>query len=171
MTSFPLSYPPVDRLRRNHALEHATIHVLTQRYRNVSLVGHSTFQGFVLYGDLPTEAVFAAAQHAMDQLRSGRYELAIHADCGTNLATSGILAGLGAFAVLTPRRRGWQEWLNRLPLVILVSTLGVLAGKRVGTLLQAQVTTNPHVGTARVAGVVREERGQLIVHRVKIADS
>jgi len=158
------------RLRQHHALEHATIHVLTQRYPNLRVVGRSTPDGFALYGDLPTEGVLLAAQHALKRLQAGQRNLAIHPACGTNFVAAGALAGLGVFAVLTPRRRGWRDWLSRLPTVLLVATVGTLLGQRVGILLQALVTTDPDVGSLRIAGVVREERGSLIVHRVRVRE-
>jgi hypothetical protein len=167
------SFVPVQligRLRRNHALEHATIHVLSQRYRDLQVVGRSTTQGFLLYGDLPTDGVLLAAQHALQRLQRGQRELAIHPTCGTNFVAAGVLAGLGAFTVLTPRRKGWREWLSRLPLVFLSATLGVMLGQQMGAWLQATVTTQPDVGQARVTGVVREEHGSLVVHRVRVEE-
>ncbi len=167
MPSSLLSHPFIARLRRNHALEHATIHVLSQRYQKLQVVGRSTPEGFILYGDLPTEGVLLATQHALQRLQSGQRELAIHPACGTNFATAGVLAGLGAFVVLTPRRRGWQEWLSRLPLVFLTATVGVILGQRLGTLLQAHVTTDPDVDQLRIAGVMREQHGNVVIHRVR----
>ena len=156
----------IHRLRRNHALEHATIHILSRLSRDVRVMGHSTPLGFVLYGDLPTEIVLQAVQEALARLKAGQRELAVHPTCGTNYVTSGVLAGLGAFVVLTPRRRSLSEWLSRLPLVLLVSTFGFMIGQRLGMSLQAAVTTEARVGELRVASVVREERGPLVRHRV-----
>ncbi|MBE9507029.1 MAG: hypothetical protein IMY86_03185, partial [Chloroflexi bacterium] len=55
-----LDLPPVSRVRRNHALEHATMHVLSERYRNLRLVGRSSLWGFYIYGNVPTEDLLAA---------------------------------------------------------------------------------------------------------------
>ena len=52
-----LGIPAVDRTRRNHGLEHATITILSQRIRGVSLVGRSTPNGFHLYGNVSTDAL------------------------------------------------------------------------------------------------------------------
>ena len=163
-----LSNRLVARLRRNHALEHATIHVLKKEYQNLGLAGRSTLEGFVLYGNIPTERVLIAAQHALQQLQEGHYELALHADCGTNRVSSGVLAGLGAFTILSPRRKSWGEWLNRLPLVFVVCTLGVIAGQRLGTILQARLTTNADVGEARIVGIARGQRGSITIHRIRV---
>ena len=165
------SFLPVDlltRLRRNHALEHAAIHILSRRNRGIRVVGRSTARGFLLYGDLPTENVLVAAKEAVRRLRDGERHLAVHPSCGTNFVASGVLSGLGAFTVLTPRRRDWREWLRRLPMVFLVGTLGVMIGQQLGPVLQMTLTTDPDVGQAQITGIVREERGGLVVHRVRV---
>lgn len=167
MSDFPL-VGALARLRRNHALEHATIHILSQRHRKMRVVGRSTPKGFLLYGDLPTEHVLAAAKEAVRRLQDGQRHLAVHPSCGTNFVASGVLSGLGAFAVLTPRRRDWREWLRRLPMVFLVGTLGVLLGQQLGPILQTTVTTDPDVGQVQVTGIAREERAGLVCHRIRI---
>lgn len=161
------SHPLITRVRRNHALEHATIHVLSQRYRDRRVVGRTTLRGFTLYGQIPVEGVLEAAEEALQRLQEGQRELAIHPTCGTNFVAGGTLAGLGAFAVLTPRRRNLGEWLSRLPLVLLTCTLGFILGQRLGVVLQAYVTTDAQVGDLRIVGVVREERGALVLHHVR----
>ncbi len=168
MTGGPVSRlrEPIARIRRNHALEHATIHVLSQRRRDIRVVGRSTPRGFVLYGDLPTDVVLEAAREALALLKSGRQDLAVHPFCGTNAVAAGALAGLGAFLVLTPRRRSLSEWLGRLPTVLLITTLASIVGQRLGLVLQATMTTDPHVGNMRIVAVAREERGSLVAHYV-----
>lgn len=156
----------VARTRRNHALEHATIHLLSQRYRDIRVVGRSTPRGFILYGDLPTDTVLEAAQEALSLLKVGRQDLAVHPFCGTNAVTAGTLAGLGAFLVLTPRRRSLSEWLGRLPTVLLVATLASIVGQRLGLALQATLTTDPRVDDLRIVAVVREEYGPTVAHYV-----
>jgi hypothetical protein len=66
------------------------------------VMGRSTPNGFILYGDLPTDAVHEAAQEALERLRAGEHYLAVHPTCGTNAVAAGTLAGLGAFLVLSP---------------------------------------------------------------------
>lgn len=167
MSSFPL-IGLLTRLRRNHALEHATIHILSRRHPETRVVGRSTPKGFLLYGDLPTERVLVAAKEAAKRLQDGQRHLAVHPSCGTNFVTSGVLSGLGVFAVLTPRRRDWREWLRRLPMVFLIATGGVILGQQLGPILQATVTTDPDVGQVRVVGIVREKRAGLVFHRIQI---
>jgi hypothetical protein len=157
----------IARIRRNHALEHATIHVLSQRHRNTRVIGRSTTKGFTLCVNLPTEAVVRAAQEALQRMKAGQLDLAIHPTCGTNFVTGGLLAGLSAFALLTPRRRSLREWLSRIPLVLLTATLGFILGQRLGLILQARVTTDARMGGLQIVGVTREERGPLVLHHVR----
>src|SRR6266496_2866299 len=86
-----LDLPPYLATRRNHALEHATLHVLARKYDDKNLAGHSNPTGFFLFGDLATDDIRAAINEASARLRAGERELAIHPGCGTNMATSMLL--------------------------------------------------------------------------------
>jgi hypothetical protein len=88
-----LGVPAVSSIRRNHGLEHATLHILSQRYPGLSMAGHSNSTGFWLFGDVPTEAVKSAVDEALQRMRSGEHNLAVHANCGTNFVTAGTVAG------------------------------------------------------------------------------
>jgi hypothetical protein len=160
----PLNLPLVARVRRNHALEHATIHVLTEKHRSLSVVGRSTPSGFYLYGNLTTEMVIEAAQEALARLRAGEHHLAIHPKCGTNLVTAGSMAGLATFAVLggSKKRR-----IDLLPSALLAATAALLLAQPIGPLLQARVTTLANLGDLTIKGVRREERRNLVVHFVE----
>ncbi|HLY32136.1 MAG TPA: DUF6391 domain-containing protein, partial [Ktedonobacterales bacterium] len=70
-------------VRENHALEHATIVLLSKRYPDIRLSGVSFALGFFVFGDAPTESVRAAADQALGRLRGGEPEMAIHERCGT----------------------------------------------------------------------------------------
>ena len=86
-----LEFPTYLATRRNHALEHATIHMLARKYADKNLAGHSNPTGFFLFGDMSTEDIRTAVNEAMARLRAGESELAIHPGCGTNFATSMVL--------------------------------------------------------------------------------
>ncbi len=158
-----LSY--VKRVRQSHALEHATIHILSWRHPNLRVVGRSTDSGFYIYGDVDTEAVAAAASEALVRLQRGERELAVHPRCGTNLATSGILAGLSAFVALSgnPKRR----W-SRLPEALTLAVLGVLLAQPIGALVQERITTLPDVRDVSIKEVKRFDMGKLKVHKVEL---
>ena len=110
MSNSLLDLPFIAETRRNHALEHATLHVLAQQYPQRMLGGHSNPTGFFIVGDVPMEVVADAATEALRRLRLGERELAIHPGCGTNFATSALLGGTLAWLVM----RGSRSTLGRL---------------------------------------------------------
>lgn len=162
-----LNLSPISRVRRNHALEHATMHILGERYQDIKLVGRSSLGGFYIYGDLPTENVLAAAQEGLRRLRVGHWQMAIHPNCGSNLAIAGVLAGVGAFLALGGKSRSWLQRLSRLPLACAAAVVGVLLAQPLGPILQARVTTEANVGDLRVMGATRQERASVVVHFVR----
>ena len=159
--------PLIARVRRYHAVEHATIHVLSTRDPYLQLVGRTGLAGFTLYGWVRTEEVASAVAEALDRLRAGEYHLAIHPHCGTNLAVGGMLAGLAAFAAMIfPRRSKWR--LTRLPDVMLATMVALLVAQPLGLILQARVTTSPEVGGMFVRQISRRQWGRLVIHEVAL---
>jgi len=63
-------------VKQNHALEHATIVLLSRKFPEVRLSGISFAAGFFVFGDLPTEAILPTAQEALNLLRTTQPELA-----------------------------------------------------------------------------------------------
>lgn len=158
----PLEIPLVHSLRRNHALEHATIHVLTSYYPYVHIAGRATLDGFVLYGNLPTADVARAAQEALHRLQTGESYLAVHPRCGTNLAVSGILAGFSSLLAAA----GSHRLLDRLPRFLLATTAAVLLAQPLGPVIQERVTTTPDLAGVRIKDVIPQRLGKVIAHRV-----
>ncbi|KAA3642265.1 MAG: hypothetical protein DWQ07_24840 [Chloroflexi bacterium] len=170
MTTSPLStileFPILSRIRRNHGLEHATIHILSKQKPGRSLAGHSDAGGFWLWGDVRTEDVENAAQEALTRMRNGEHQLAVHPNCGTNFATAGLAAGVaGAIAMFGagPRIR---HKLERLPLAGLLATIALIFAQPLGFAIQQNVTTSGHPGNLEVVSVSASQRGRLIGHRV-----
>lgn len=135
-----LDAPFVSETRRNHALEHATIHILSARFPGRAMAGHSNPTGFFLMGDLPVEEVRSAVSEALARLQGGESRLAIHPGCGTNYAVTGALAALLAIIGLTGTKNT-RERLERFPLLMLFSMLAFVFGQPLGMALQKQVTT------------------------------
>ena len=109
----------VSRIRRNHALEHATIHLLSARFPKAVFLGRSDVGGFSLLADVTGEAVSMAAHEALARLRGGDHRLALHPNCGTNLLTASLLAGTAAYVTLTgASSRGWRDRFDPLPLAV-----------------------------------------------------
>jgi hypothetical protein len=177
MSESKLSIPLLDlslvsRVRRNHALEHATINILSQQHGRLRVVARSSLWGFYIYGDVPTDKVIVAAQEGLRRLKAGQRQMAIHPTCGTNLVIAGILAGTGAFLALgglskKKKPEGFFRHLARLPLVWTAAVAGIMLAQPLGPLLQAYVTTQPDVGDLRIVDVTRERRAGVLVHHVR----
>jgi len=157
-----LAAPLIGETRRNHALEHATIHILSDRFPGRSMAGHSNPTGFFLIGDLPTQGVREAVSEALARLQNGEYHLAIHEGCGTNYVVTGGLAALFAFLGMSGTKNN-RERLERFPLVMLLSILAFMIGRPLGPLLQMSITTQPDPGSLVLVDVYPITRN---VHRV-----
>lgn len=145
----------IEALRQVHALEHATVWLLSNhpeistestRYPQLQddgrLSGLSTHYGFYLYGPATTARIKWAAATALDRLKAGDSHLAIHPRCGTNVAaqlllTSGIAMGLSS---LLPKRP-----LEQLAGLGLSAAAARLLAPDIGTWCQENLTTAiPH---------------------------
>jgi hypothetical protein len=160
-----LDVPFIKRTRRNHALEHATIHVLSGRQRGLAIAGRSTASGFYLYGQVATEDVARAVNEALGRLRAGESQLAIHPNCGTNLVTSVMMSGLAAFTVMGVNRRD-RSALERLPTLLLTTAAALIAAQPIGAAAQEHITTLADLGNLRVTGIRPVSRGRMTIHRV-----
>jgi hypothetical protein len=157
---------PFGQIRRNHGLEHATLHILAQHHPETSIAGHSGPSGFWIIGKVSTEAVREAVAEALQRLRQGERRLAVHANCGTNLVTSGVMAGLAGALAIFGADKGNRDKLERLPLAISLATVALMVAQPVGLLLQARVTTSGEPGTLEVVEIRSSQRGNLQAHRV-----
>lgn len=144
-----MEIPLASALRRNHALEHATIAVLHQRRgRIVSTFGHSTPWSFHLHGPFSPEEVQSAAEEAVERLRAGERHLAYTPFCGTNVAVTGVFTASAALVVAGRNRRsGWSN-------AVLAATFATLLAARAGLWLQQALTTDPRIGSLQVRRVV-----------------
>ena len=160
-----LDFPLVLKTRRNHALEHASIHVLSAKYPQRHFAGHSNPTGFFLLGNVTTKEVEAAITQAATRLRAGEKWLAIHAGCGTNLATTLLLSGGLAWLPLrgskTVRRSLW-----RMPFALAFAVLGFVLSQPLGPWLQANITTESDLGDLQITEIVPVRIRGVAVHRV-----
>ena len=161
-----LDQQPLSRIRRNHGLEHATIHVLTQKQPRTSLAGHSDTGGFWILGDVSTEAVQEAAQEALERMRNGERDLAVHPNCGTNFVTTGSIAGILAAAAMLGVGNRWRDKLERLPLAMSLATMALIFAQPIGTYLQKHITTSGQPGEMEIVAVNPTEKGRIKAHRV-----
>jgi hypothetical protein len=151
-------------LRQHHALEHATVTILSRRLPGVPMMARSDLDGFTLFGDVDTEEVRLATEEALQRLQRGESSLAIHPNCGTNLVTAGMLSGVAAVLASAGRTRSFWD---RIPAALLAATLALIVAVPTGRWVQENVTTSPEVNGLRVDKVQRFETGALR-HRVAI---
>ena len=150
-------------VRRNHALEHATIAILLGKVGlNTRLLGRASADGFYIFGNVPSEKVRESAVEALARLKQGESQLAISPLCGTNLAVAGILAGLASLLALGGRSR-----LERLPNVLMAATVAVVGAQPLGRLVQRHVTTSPDVQGLEIVEVTAVGHGLAPLHKVK----
>lgn len=135
-------------VRQNHALEHATIVLLSKKFPDVRFAGISFASGFFVFGDIPTEAILPAAQEALHLLRTTSPELAVHERCGTNLAVAGMLTGLSAMAIARMRRP-----FSNANNVILASTAALILARPLGLEVQRYLTTQTPNASMTITGV------------------
>jgi Domain of unknown function (DUF6391) len=161
-----LNVSPLQRIRRNHGLEHATLNLLSRRLPGRPLAGHSDLNGFWIVGDLSTEDLALVVQEAWQRLYNGERELAVHPSCGTNYVVAGVLAGISAAGAMFGVGRRFRDKLERLPLAITLATFALVLAQPLGLLLQEKVTTSSELGLLRVVEILPGHRGRLKMHRI-----
>ena len=156
-----LDLPFILETRHNHALEHATLHVLARTHQ-ISMAGHSNPTGFFLLGDLQLEDIKLAADEALARLRAGESGLAVHEGCGTNMATTALLSATFAWAPLRgAKSTRWRLLL--IPLALTFAVFGYLLSKPLGPWLQKYITTEADMGNLQITDIRFVRQG---VHRI-----
>lgn len=152
-------------LRQVHALEHATVWVLSEMMArshaphrsqarsappdNAQLSGLSTHEGFYVYGQVATPMLCRAVRQALQRVVQGEPQLAIHPRCGTNVAV-GLTLTLG----LT-----WGAHVL-LPKHLIVQAMGI------GTALAFANQLTPEVGAWAQQHLTTALPWNLIVRRI-----
>ena len=156
----------LSRIRRNHALEHATIHVLSAQNPKSSIVGRSDSRGFILYTNHSRQIIEESATLALERLRAGEKQLAVHPNCGTNLLTSGVMSGAAAYFSL--RGSDDQEAkFERLPLAIASAVMSLIIAQPLGMKVQKHLTTDPVPGSLEILSVEQLRYGTRKMYRVR----
>jgi hypothetical protein len=160
--------PLISHMRRNHALEHATIHIVSRRFPNSTFIGRSDSRGFFLFGDVSTQSLSDCIAEALARLRQGEKQLAIHSNCGTNYLTTAVMvAGVSFFALMGTKRddRGFDRLL-RLPIAIVAAVFAIALAQPLGSTFQERITTSSDPGPLEVVSVRCLSSGRPTVHRV-----
>ena len=138
-------------LRQVHALEHASVWVLSESESsgntsaskaalvdNELLGGLSTDQGFYIYGEVNKMNLQCAVRLALQRLRSGEWDLAVHPRCGTNLSVGMLLTfGLAvSFHLILPK-----EPIGQILGLGAAATAATQLAPELGMLTQRYITT------------------------------
>jgi hypothetical protein len=151
----------IANVRRNHALEHATVSLLLGRLGpDLRVVGRASGDGFFLYGDIPSDLLGQCVQEALTRLKRGEAFWAVTPHCGTNIATTGVLAGLSTLAV-TSR----SDSKDRVSRAILVSMLAVIVAQPLGRMIQRYLTTSADLADTEIVAI--EQRGKGHFYKVR----
>lgn len=152
----------VSRTRRNHGLEHATIHILSEKHKQFSAQGHSDFRGFHLniFGDISEDDVATAVNEAHRRMKQGEEHLAVHPNCGTVLLTTaalGTLASQTAFSLEQRRQRrssmNLSVFFNGLPAAVLAGVVSLIVARPLGLAIQEKFTTDGDLKDLEVVSV------------------
>jgi len=140
------------RIRQNHALEHATITILSGMIPTLSVSARSSSDGFIIFGDVDLGMLRRALDEALTRLQAGEAELAIHPNCGTNLAVGVSLVTIGTlFGMASSQTR------TRIATAAASSVAGWMAARPLGEYVQRHFTTLPDLAGVRVTDIARRK--------------
>jgi hypothetical protein len=149
----------IQTIRRNHALEHATITILRRKGELGALGGISGLKGFWLLGDIDPTTLQEAVDEALQRLKAGEKHLAIQQQCGSNYAIPGMLAGFAAWLIMImPGKKNLKTQFNRLTMVMLAVTMVTIFAAPLGPVAQQLFLTDADMGDMRVAGIMLYDR-------------
>jgi hypothetical protein len=141
-------------LRRNHALEHATIAVMMEREPGRKLNGFSNDDGFYVQGVRSLEEVDSAARAALDRMHGGEKRLAIHRNCGTTIVAANLLAAVTFIGVIAAGLfMGMSLGVEFYLLLVAGMLVSLMLRVPLSLFLQRFVTTQHDLSNAEVGWV------------------
>jgi hypothetical protein len=140
------------RTRQNHALEHATFTIMAQMDPTFSGSARSSEHGFIIFNDVDLGLLRRAIDEALRRLQAGEAELAIHPNCGTNLAVGITMVTLGTTLGLLSEKTRF-----RVASAAASSVAGWAAARPVGEYMQKHFTTLPDLQGVRVTDIARRK--------------
>ena len=140
------------RIRQNHALEHATITILSGYVPELRVSARSNSRGFIIFGDVDLGQLRRSLDEALRRLQAGEAELAIHPNCGTNLVVGVSLFAMGTLLGMTSSRAR-----TRVTSTAFSSIAGIMAARPLGQFVQKHVTTLPDLEGLRVSKIFRRK--------------
>lgn len=142
----------LSHIRKNHAMEHATLHLLTKAMPNVSFSGYSFIKGFWIMGKAELQDVQKNVEMAYAKLKNGEHQLAVHPGCGTNIAVTGLCTA--AAAMLTTLGLSEEDSkLERFSAFTTAGMVGALIGRPLGPKMQKYITTDADVHDLTIVSI------------------
>jgi hypothetical protein len=151
----------IRRTRQHHAIEHATLHLLAERFPQRSFAGYSDPLGFIVYGQVDSYGLRRAVADAMLRLQAGESHLAIHPNCGTMLASTAFLVAIAALI----GGAGQRTIIGRFTGMLMWVVGALLVSKPLGLRLQ-RYTTLADIGDRWLVEVRPLSTGKIPVQRV-----
>lgn len=134
-------------VRRNHALQHATMNVIEERFGSGGLEGRAKKHGFTLDGAASPDVVLMAAKEGLSRLKAGEHRLALRRRCGSTLAPAGFLCAMVFLGVLLA-----ADQLSLLNVVLAVLLANALS-PALSNLLQRFISDAADVSGQRIVGL------------------
>ena len=145
----------VSHTRKNHALEHATITLLSKALPGRRFSGLSLPTGYWILGLAELDDVRKAAEAGLARLAIGESRLAVHPNCGTNIAVTALLAAAASMASLRLNMDDDGNISDSDTFACLVKggLVGAFAGRPLGPKAQKYVTTDANVHGLSITGI------------------
>ena len=157
----------LQRVRRNHAIEHAAMHLLGRTLQAPKLAARSDWRGITFYGDVDSSVLKSALEGGLLALNSGQRALAVHPRCGSMISASMLLAMLAGWLVQSDLKR--KRTPGRGMLDVAGITGAMLLAQPLGYAMQKYVLTDPDASHAHLVSIRFSQRGAFTMHRVTIA--
>ena len=146
--------------RRNHAIEHATVSILTEQKVKSAVLGFAIPSGFLIYSKSNKDEIVSAANHGLKLMKSGVYEISISQFCGTNLVVAALLTGVSTVLLGKILGKKSKNILN----ITNGFLLSALLSKPIGRIVQKYVTTDPNVKNIQIENSRSLKVGTFYIH-------
>lgn len=140
------------KVRRNHAMEHATINVLEEKYGLAGLSGMAFENGFAIGGYPAPDLILNAAETARQRLADGETELAVNRRCGTTMVVINTVASVIFILLLLVAGK------ISITSVLFSLVVAWLIGSAASPMVQRYVTTDSQVSHLVITGVEMRQR-------------
>ena len=147
-------------IRRNHAIEHATVSILTEQISKSAVVGFAVPSGFIIYSKSGKDEILSAANNGLNLMKSGDSEISISQFCGTNLVVAALLTGVSTIILGKICGKKSKNILN----IANGFVLSALLSKPIGRIVQKYVTTDSSVQNIQIKNGRSLKIGSFYIH-------